>query len=76
MEAGARGTLIHLILTVLALIANYTMAAIVLYLILRERGGEGEGGGEGGGGRGGGRGEGRGGGYIASLTPASTMTLT
>ena len=37
MEAGARGTLIHLILTVLALIANHTMAAIVIDLILRER---------------------------------------
>ena len=37
MEAGASGTLVHLILTVLALIANHTMAAIVIDLILRER---------------------------------------
>ena len=37
MEARARGTLVHLILTVLAFIANYTMAAIVIHHILRER---------------------------------------
>ena len=36
MEARARGTLVHLILTVFALIANYTLAAIVIHHILRE----------------------------------------